>query len=65
MKQWGKPSDEEWRKRLTPLQYAVTQEAAPEHPYINEYDLEFRPGIYVDITTGEPLLAWDVSQTNK
>lgn len=50
-----KPSDQELRRKLTPLQYAVTQEAATERPFTNEYDHEFRPGIYVDIVTGEPL----------
>lgn len=50
-----KPSDEELRRRLTAEQYAVTQQGATERPYINEYDREFRPGIYVDVTTGEPL----------
>lgn len=43
------------KERLTPLQYEVTQNAATEAPYTNEYDQEFRPGIYVDITNGEPL----------
>lgn len=52
---YGKPSDEELRKKLTPLQYEVTQNAATERPYMNEYDHEFRPGIYVDIVNGEPL----------
>ena len=52
---YRKPSDEELRRRLTPEQYAVTQQGATERPYTNEYDREFRPGIYVDITTGEPL----------
>ena len=37
------------------MQYAVTQKAATEAPHQNAYDKEFRPGIYVDITTGEPL----------
>ena len=50
-----KPTDEELRQRLTPLQYEVTQNNATERPYLNEYNAEFRPGIYVDITTGEPL----------
>lgn len=40
---------------LTPLQYAVTRENATEPPFHNEYNDEFRPGIYVDVTTGEPL----------
>ena len=48
-------SDEELRHRLTPEQYTVTQQRATERPYTNEYEHEFRPGIYVDITTGQPL----------
>lgn len=52
---YSKPSDEELRHKLTPEQYAVTQQGATERPYYNEYDREFRPGIYVDITTGQPL----------
>ena len=40
-----RPGDEELRKKLTPLQYAVTQKAATERPYANEYVGEFRPGI--------------------
>ena len=43
------------RERLTPLQWEVTQNGATERPYLNEYDHEFRPGIYVDITDGTPL----------
>ncbi len=45
----------ELRARLTPLQWEVTQNAATERPFINEYDDEFRPGIYVDIVDGTPL----------
>ncbi|NLX82270.1 MAG: peptide-methionine (R)-S-oxide reductase MsrB [Clostridiales bacterium] len=54
-KQYTKPSDEELRKTLSPLQYHVTQEAGTEHPYTNEYWQHSAPGIYVDIVTGEPL----------
>lgn len=43
------------KKELTKTQYDVTQNGATERPYDNEYDKEFREGIYVDITTGEPL----------
>lgn len=50
-----KPSEKELRSKLTPLQYEVTQNAATERPYTNVYDKEFRPGIYVDVVTGEPL----------
>ncbi|MBD5224663.1 MAG: peptide-methionine (R)-S-oxide reductase MsrB [Bacteroidales bacterium] len=46
---------EELRRRLTPLQWEVTQNGATERPFVNEYDDEFRPGIYVDITDGTPL----------
>lgn len=53
--QYPRPSDEELRQRLSELQYAVTQNGATEAPYLNEYDREFSPGIYVDIVTGEPL----------
>lgn len=45
----------ELRRRLTPLQWEVTQNGATERPYVNEYDAEFRPGIYVDIVDGTPL----------
>ena len=54
-KSYRKPSDEELLHRLTAVQYAVTQQGATESPYTNEYDREFRPGIYVDMTTGQPL----------
>ena len=53
--EYKRPSNEELRKKLTAEQWAVTQEAATERPFTNVYDHEFRPGIYVDITTGEPL----------
>ena len=48
-------SREELRRRLTPLQWEVTQNGATERPFTNEYDHEFRHGIYVDITDGTPL----------
>lgn len=52
---YSKPSEELLRKTLTPEQFAITQQAATERPFDNAYDHEFRPGIYVDITTGQPL----------
>lgn len=55
MRHFEKPTKEELKKRLTPLQYEVTQNSATERPYFNEYNNEFRLGIYVDVTTGEPL----------
>ncbi len=52
-----KPSDNELKKRLTPLQYAVTQKDDTERPFKNEYWDEKRDGIYVDIVSGEPLFS--------
>lgn len=54
-KKYKLKSKEELKKELTELQYLVTQENATERPYINEYDNHFEKGLYVDITTGEPL----------
>lgn len=50
-----KKSKEELKKELTEIEYAVTQENATERPYTNKYDNHFEKGLYVDITTGEPL----------
>ena len=43
------------KETLTELQYNVTQNNKTEPPFQNEYFDHFEPGIYVDITTGEPL----------
>jgi peptide methionine sulfoxide reductase msrA/msrB len=53
----GKPSDDELRSRLTPLQYRVTQEEGTERPFANEYWDNKREGIYVDVVGGEPLFS--------
>ncbi len=45
------------KQKLTPLQYKVTQENGTEPPFQNEYWNEKRPGIYVDIVTGEALFS--------
>ncbi len=50
-----KRSKEELKKILTKEQYNVTQENGTELPYKNEYFDFYEEGIYVDITTGEPL----------
>ncbi|MGL5904410.1 MAG: peptide-methionine (R)-S-oxide reductase MsrB, partial [Cetobacterium sp.] len=50
-------SDEELKNRLTEKQYRVTQQGATEMAFKNEYWNYFEPGIYVDITTGEPLFS--------
>ncbi|HMK55221.1 MAG TPA: peptide-methionine (R)-S-oxide reductase MsrB [Dissulfurispiraceae bacterium] len=52
-----KPSKEDLKKRLTPLQYKVTQEEGTEPPFKNEYADNKREGIYVDIVSGEPLFS--------
>lgn len=52
---YAKASDSELHERLNPIQYAVTRRNATEPPYRNEYFDNHRKGIYVDITTGEPL----------
>jgi methionine-R-sulfoxide reductase len=44
-------------KKLTPLQYKVTQESATERPFQNEYDNEYRDGIYIDIVSKEVLFS--------
>jgi methionine-R-sulfoxide reductase len=52
---YEKPSKEELKKKLTPIQYKVTQENGTERPFENEYWDHFEEGIYVDVVTGEPL----------
>ncbi|MBN2333763.1 MAG: peptide-methionine (R)-S-oxide reductase MsrB [Deltaproteobacteria bacterium] len=54
---YSRPSPEELRRLLTPLQYQVTQEDATERPFNNEYWDNKRAGIYVDIVSGEPLFS--------
>ena len=52
-----KPSDAYLKKKLTPIQYAVTQNADTESPFRNEYWDNHRAGIYVDVVSGEPLFS--------
>ena len=54
-RRFAKKSKVALQRELTPLQYAVTQENATERPFDNEYAANFEEGIYVDVTTGEPL----------
>jgi methionine-R-sulfoxide reductase len=54
---YSKPSDTELRQKLTPLAYKVTQEAATERPFANEYWDNHADGLYVDAVTGEPLFS--------
>jgi peptide methionine sulfoxide reductase msrA/msrB len=54
---YQKPSDEELREMLTPLQYEVTQQNGTEPPFNNEYWDNKEEGIYVDVVSGEPLFS--------
>ncbi|HHJ18344.1 MAG TPA: peptide-methionine (R)-S-oxide reductase [Gammaproteobacteria bacterium] len=54
---YPKPSEASLKKTLTALQYEVTQNEGTEPPFKNAYWNEKREGIYVDITTGEPLFS--------
>jgi methionine-R-sulfoxide reductase len=47
----------ELKKKLTPIQYEVTQEEGTERPFKNEYNDNHKEGIYVDIVSGEPLFS--------
>jgi len=57
MKNYVKPSDAEVRKKLSSMQYQVTQQEGTEPPYNNEYWNNKHAGIYVDVVTGEPLFS--------
>ena len=57
MADYKKPGDEELQKKLTPLQYSVTQREGTEPAFDNEYWNEHRDGIYVDVVSGEPLFS--------
>jgi len=52
-----KPPADELLKKLTPLQYEVTQEEGTERPFHNKYWDNKREGIYVDVVSGEPLFS--------
>ncbi|HWQ59304.1 MAG TPA: peptide-methionine (R)-S-oxide reductase MsrB, partial [Clostridia bacterium] len=54
---YQKPDGTRLHADLTPAQYEVTQRAATEPPFRNEFFDQYKPGIYVDVTTGEPLFA--------
>jgi peptide-methionine (R)-S-oxide reductase len=70
-------SDEEWRRELTPEQYAVTRQAATERPFTGKYVHNKAQGTYSCVACGLPLFSsqtkfesgsgwpsfWDVVQT--
>ncbi len=55
MENFKKPSADELKKKLTPTQYKVTQQAGTEPPFSNEFWDNKKPGLYVDIVSGEAL----------
>lgn len=57
MKDFKKPTDEELKKKLDPLEYAVTQHEQTEPAFRNTYWDNKKPGIYVDVVSGEPLFS--------
>jgi peptide methionine sulfoxide reductase msrA/msrB len=56
-RQYVKPTAAEIKKKLSPLQYEVTQNNGTEPAYSNAYWDNHREGLYVDIVTGEPLFS--------
>jgi peptide methionine sulfoxide reductase msrA/msrB len=54
---YTKPSEEELKETLPPLQYHVTQKCGTEEPFKNEYWNNKKEGIYVDVVSGEPLFS--------
>jgi peptide methionine sulfoxide reductase msrA/msrB len=54
---FNKPDEAALRKKLTPLQFKVTQRQGTEPPFNNEFHDNKREGIYVDIVSGEPLFS--------
>jgi peptide-methionine (R)-S-oxide reductase len=49
--------NDELKKKLTDIQYHVTQENGTEAPFRNEYDSHYEEGIYVDVISGKPLFS--------
>lgn len=57
MKDFKKPQAAELKKKLSPEQFAVTQRCGTEPPFHNAYWDNHKPGIYVDVVSGEPLFS--------
>jgi methionine-R-sulfoxide reductase len=54
---WTRPSDQDLKRKLTPIQFAVTRHDDTERPFHNEYWDNHEAGIYVDVISGEPLFS--------
>jgi methionine-R-sulfoxide reductase len=52
-----KPTQDQLKQSLTPMQYHVTQEEGTEPPFDNAYWNNEKPGIYVDVVSGQPLFS--------
>jgi methionine-R-sulfoxide reductase len=57
MDKFQKPSETELKQKLSPMQFEVTQHAATEPPFRNDFYNNHKPGIYVDIVSGQPLFS--------
>lgn len=57
MNDFKKPDSAELQKKLTAEQFAVTQQCGTEPPFRNAYWNNHKPGIYVDVVSGEPLFS--------
>ena len=57
MKDFRKPEPAQLRKKLSSEQFAVTQQCGTEPPFHNAYWDNHKPGIYVDVVSGEPLFS--------
>src|SRR4051812_98238 len=57
MTNFKKPAEAELKKKLSSEQYAVTQKCGTEPPFRNPYWDNHKPGLYVDVVSGEPLFS--------
>src|SRR5262249_25382273 len=57
MKDFKKPGTAELKKKLSSEEFAVTQQCGTEPPFHNAYWDNHKPGIYVDVVSGEPLFS--------
>jgi peptide methionine sulfoxide reductase msrA/msrB len=57
MKEFKKPDPEQLKTKLSPEQFAVTQQCGTEPPFRNAYWNNHKPGLYVDVVSGEPLFS--------
>jgi len=53
----AKDNKEDLKKKLTPIQFHVTQQCGTEPPFNNQFWNNKKPGIYVDVVSGEPLFS--------